>query len=88
MYLGCLKFLYPPHGEDSVVKFADTTIINDETSYWVKIDNLAEWCTKNNLPLNSKIKELIDDFRKKDTKTYTSVYISGTEVEQGNSFRY
>ncbi len=76
--------------ESSVVKFADdTTIIgqitnNDETSYRGEINNLAEWCTENNLLLNvSKTKELINDFRKKEVITHTPVYISGGKVEQG-----
>ncbi len=67
------------HGENSVVKFAnDTTTIsqitnNKEISYREQINNLAEWCTENNLLLN---------IRKKETKTHTPVYISGAEVEQ------
>ncbi len=54
-----------PNIERCVVKFADdTTIIgqitnNDENSYWEEINNLAEWCTENNLLLSiNKIKEL------------------------------
>ncbi len=40
-------------------------------------NNLAEWYTKNNLLLNiSKTKELIIDFRKKEEKTYTPIYMS------------
>lgn len=36
----------------------------------------------------SKTKELIIDFRKKEAKAQTPVYISGAEVEQVNSFRF
>ncbi len=82
----------PRHGENSVVKFADDTTItgwisnNDETSYRKKINNLAEWYTENNILFNiSKTKELIIDFRKKEIKTHTPVYINGAEVMQVNS---
>ncbi len=77
------------------VKFADYTTItgwisnNNETTYQEEINNLAERCTENNLLLNvSKTKELIIDLRTKEAKTHTSVYISGAEVEQVNSFRF
>ncbi len=50
---------------------------------------MSEWYTENNLLLNiSKTKELIIDFRKKEEKTHTPVYVSGAEVEQVNSFRF
>ncbi len=38
--------------------------------------------------MSAKTKELIIDFRKKETKTNTPVYISGAEVEQVNSFMF
>ncbi len=50
----------PRHGENSVVKsMDDTTIIgqitnNDETSYREEINNLAGWCTENNLLLQNQ----------------------------------
>lgn len=54
---------------------------DDESSYQEEIDDLAEWCMKNNLQRNvSKTKELIFDFRKKEANT--RVCISGAEVEQ------
>ncbi len=54
-----------------------------------EINDLAEWCTKNNLLLNvSKTTEPIIDFRKKEMKTHTPVNISGAKVEQVNSFRF
>lgn len=57
----------PVHRENSIVKFeGDTAIIswitdNFQRSYCVAINNLAEFCTENNLLL--KIKELIVDLR-------------------------
>ncbi len=76
----------PDHGQNSAVKIRhETTIIggisnNDEALYREEINNLAEHCTENNLLLNvNKTKELID-FRKKETKTHTPVYISEAEV--------
>lgn len=57
------------HGESSAVKFESTTTIigqitnNDEKSYQEEINNLAGWCTENNLLLIvNKIKALIVDF--------------------------
>ncbi len=91
----CTLDCSPWHGENSFVELADyTTVIgqisnSDETSYREEINNLSEWCTENNLLLNiRKTKELIIDFRKKGEKTHTSVYRSGAEVEQVNSFRF
>ncbi len=53
-----------------------------------QINIFAEWCTENNLLFNvGKNKELIIDFRKKEAKAHTPVYISGAEVEKVNSFR-
>lgn len=56
----------PVHGENSIVKFEGDTAIswitdNFQRSYCVAINNLAEFCTENNLLL--KIKELIVDLR-------------------------
>ncbi len=72
------------------MKFADdTTIFGWISNNWEEINNLAEWCTENNLLLNvNKIKELIIDFRKKEEKTHSHVYVSGAKVEQVNSFRF
>ena len=70
------------------MKIADDTAIigwiskNDETSYWEESNSLAEWCTESNLLLNvSKTKELIVDFRRKEVKMHTPVYITGAGVE-------
>ena len=78
------------------MKYDDnTTIINNhiisngESSYQKEINNLAGWWTENNLLFNiSKTKELQVDFRKKEAKTQTPVYMGGAEVEQLNCFRF
>ena len=76
------------------MKFVDDTNIigwfsnNDESSYREEINNLAVWCTENNVLVSvNKTKELIVDFRKKEAKTHTPVYISGAKMEQVNSFK-
>lgn len=44
--------------------------------------------TENNLMHNIvKTMELIIDFRRKESKTHTPVFISGAEVEQMNTYR-
>ncbi len=71
------------------MKFAEGTSIsqisnNDEISYHKELNN-----QESSLLLSvSKTKELVTDFRKKERKTHTPVYISGAEVEQVNSFRF
>ncbi len=83
----------PRHGENSVVKFVDDTTItgqisnNDETSYQEEINNLAEWCTENNLlPNIRKSNELITDFRKKEA--HSPVFTCFTSAPLMNSFRF
>ena len=54
-----------------------------------KINHLAKRCAGRNLRLNiSKTMKQIVDFRQKEAKTHTLVYISGAEVEQVNCFRF
>ncbi|KAI3362498.1 hypothetical protein L3Q82_012791, partial [Scortum barcoo] len=57
---------------DTIMKFADDTTIvglisdNDETHYREEIQHLTQWCSNNNLVLNtSKTKEVIVDYRRK-----------------------
>ncbi len=48
-------------------------INSNESSYQGKINNLAEWCTENNLLFNvCKTKELIVDFMKQEAKTHST----------------
>ena len=59
-----------PPTSDSIIKFADTTVVglitnNDETAYREEVRALGVWCQENNLTLNvKKTKEMIVDFRK------------------------
>ena len=84
----------PVHGSNTIVKFADdTTVIglisnNDESAYREEVQHLAEWCTDNNLALNTnKTKELIVDFRKKGG-THTPIHINGMVVERVTNFKF
>ncbi|KAF7652731.1 hypothetical protein LDENG_00093340, partial [Lucifuga dentata] len=64
----------PAFSTNSIIKFADdTTVIGlisggDESAYRQEVQKLSEWCSVNNLTLNTtKTKELIIDFRKHNT---------------------
>ncbi|KAF0039088.1 hypothetical protein F2P81_009572 [Scophthalmus maximus] len=82
------------HGSNTIVKFADDTMVvglisnNDESAYREEVWHLAEWCADNNLALNTKkTKELIVDFRKKGG-THTPIRINGTDVERVSRFKF
>ncbi|KAF7650926.1 hypothetical protein LDENG_00118780, partial [Lucifuga dentata] len=74
---GCVlsPLLYSLYTYDcSIIKFADdTTVIGfisgrDESTYRQEVQKLSEWCSVNNLTLNTtKTKELIIDFKKHNT---------------------
>ena len=62
------------HSSNMAMKFAgDTTVVglisdNDETHYREEVQHLTQWCSSNNLILNtSKTKEVIVDNRKLNT---------------------
>ncbi|KAI4884394.1 hypothetical protein NFI96_011236, partial [Prochilodus magdalenae] len=76
------------------VRFADDTTVvglfsgEDETAYRDEVQGLTEWCSRNNLNLNSsKTKELITDFRRRGAVP-PPLYISGDGVERVLSFRF
>ncbi|KAI3360254.1 hypothetical protein L3Q82_014563, partial [Scortum barcoo] len=61
------------HSTNTIVKFADidTTVVglisdNDETHYREEIQHLTQWCSNNNLVLNTSktTKEVIVDYRR------------------------
>ena len=61
----------PVHASNTIGKFADDTTVvgliskNDESAYREEVQHLAEWCSNNNLALNtSKTKEISVDFRR------------------------
>ncbi len=62
---------------------------NNETAYLDEVEIITSWCQDNCLSLNeSKTKELIVDFRKRQQRPYTPLMISGTPVERVSSFKY
>ena len=84
----------PAHSSNSIVKFADdTTVIGlisggDESAYRDEVEQLALWCSENNLVLNTaKTKEMIIDYRKKKT-VMQPLSINGVCVETVSSFRF
>ncbi|KAK3569867.1 hypothetical protein QTP86_006742 [Hemibagrus guttatus] len=97
---GCVlsPFLYslfiqdcrPVYGSNSIIKFADDTMMisfisnNDETAYRAEVQHWAAWCADNNLLLllnTSKAKELIVDFRREKGRTDDPIHIHGMAVE-------
>lgn len=56
---------------------------NDESAYGEEIQNLEDWCLRNNLSLNTgKAKELIVGFKRSENWNYALVFISGERVER------
>ncbi|XP_075935394.1 uncharacterized protein LOC142935136 [Anarhichas minor] len=85
----------PTYSSNTIVKFADDTTVvglisnNDETHYRQEVQHLAEWCSDNNLVLNTtKTKEVIVDFRRSRKTTPSPLYISGEEVERVDSIKF
>ncbi|KAF7669875.1 hypothetical protein LDENG_00100560, partial [Lucifuga dentata] len=79
---------------NTIIKFAnDTTVIGlisggDEVNYRNEVLKLTEWCSANNLLLNTtKTKEIIVDFRKNRTDL-TPLYIHGDCVERVHTLKY
>ena len=84
----------PTPSGNYIIKFADDTTVvglisdGDESAYRAEVEELSEWCTVNNLALNtSKTKELVIDYRRKATDIPPLV-ISGDCVERAPNFRF
>ncbi|KAK3550416.1 hypothetical protein QTP86_025165, partial [Hemibagrus guttatus] len=84
----------PTHHSNTIVKFVDDTTVvgliagRDELAYRDEVEWLSGWCRENNLLLNTtKTKELIIDYRRKETHI-TPLYISGDCVERVADFRF
>ncbi|KAI3376472.1 hypothetical protein L3Q82_016933, partial [Scortum barcoo] len=80
------------HSTNTIVKFADDTTIvglisdNDETHYREEIQHLTQWCSNNNLVLNtSKTKEVIVDYRRTE---HAPLLIHGEAVERVNNIKF
>ena len=70
------------------MKFADDTTVvglirnNDESAYREEVKHLTDWCSRNNLDLNTtKTKEIIMDFRKSRKTVLPTLSIKGEVVE-------
>uniref|UniRef100_A0A3P9HUL5 Reverse transcriptase domain-containing protein n=1 Tax=Oryzias latipes TaxID=8090 RepID=A0A3P9HUL5_ORYLA len=82
----------PAHTSNTIVKFADNTIVvgpisgGDETAYRDEVLKLSRWCQANNPILNTtKTKEIILDFRKNRADP-PPLYINENCVERVHSF--
>ncbi len=78
-----------------IIKFADdTTVIglisnNDETHYREEVAQLAEWCGANNLSLNvEKTKEVVMDFRRRNSTDHLPLTIDSSTVERVSSTKF
>ncbi len=75
-----------------IIKFADDTTVvglisnNDETHYREEVAQLAEWCGANNLSLNvEKTKEVVMDFRRRNSTDHPPLTIDSSTVERVSS---
>ncbi len=78
-----------------IIKFADDTTVvglisnNDETHYREEVAQLAEWCGANNLSLNvEKTKEVVMDFRRRNSTDHTPLTIDSSTVERVSSTKF
>ncbi len=78
-----------------IIKFADDTTVvglisnNDETHYREEVAQLAEWCGANNLSLNvEKTKEVVVDFRRRNSIDHPPLTIDSSTVERVSSTKF
>ncbi len=78
-----------------IIKFADDTTVvglisnNDETHYREEVAQLAEWCGANNLSLNvEKTKEVVLDFRRRNSTDHPPLTINSSTVERVSSTKF
>ncbi len=78
-----------------IIKFADDTTVvglisnNDETHYREEVAQLAEWCGTNNLSLNvGKTKEVVLDFRRRNSVDQPPLTIDSSTVERVSSTKF
>ncbi len=78
-----------------IIKFADDTTVvglisnNDETHYREEVAQLAEWCGANNLSLNvEKTKEVVMDFRRRNSTDHPPLTIDSSTVERVSSTKF
>ncbi len=77
------------------IKFADDTTVvglisnNDETHYREEVAQLAEWCGANNLSLSvEKTKEVVVDFRRRNSIDHPPLTIDSSTVERVSSTKF
>ncbi len=77
------------------IKFADATTVvglisnNDETHYREEVAQLAVWCGANNLSLNvEKTKEVVVDFRRRNSIDHPPLTIDSSTVEKVSSTKF
>ncbi len=62
---------------------------NDETHYREEVAQLAEWCGANNLSLNvEKTKEVVLDFRRRNSTDHPPLTIESSTVERVSSTKF
>ncbi len=78
-----------------IIKFADDTTVvglisnNDETHYREEVAQLAEWCGANNQSLNvEKTKEVVMDFRRRNSTDHPPLTIDSSTVERISSTKF
>ncbi len=78
-----------------IIKFADDTTVvglisnNDETHYREEVAQLAEWCGATNLSLNvEKTKEVVLDFRRRNSTDHPPLTIDSSTVERVSSTKF
>ncbi len=78
-----------------IIKFADDTTVvglisnNDEKHYREEVAQLAEWCGTNNLSLNvGKTKEVVLDFRRRNSIDHPPLTIDSSTVERVSSTKF
>uniref|UniRef100_A0A3B5QBX0 Reverse transcriptase domain-containing protein n=1 Tax=Xiphophorus maculatus TaxID=8083 RepID=A0A3B5QBX0_XIPMA len=83
------------HPTNTVVKYADDTTVvglisdNNETHYREEILQLTQWCSANNLVLNTgKTKEVIVDYRRSRKTDHTPLLIDGEVVERVDNIKF
>ncbi len=78
-----------------IIKFADDTTVvglissNDEAHYREEVAQLAVWCGANNLSLNvEKTKEVVVDFRRRNSIDHPPLTIDSSTVEKVSSTKF
>ncbi len=78
-----------------IIKFADDTTVvglisnNDKTHYREEVAQLAVWCGANNLSLNvEKTKEVVVDFRRRNSIDHPPLTIDSSTVEKVSSTKF